>query len=250
MKRIRLQNEKIKQRRLVREQHLGLWNHRDLRCDQDVEADKAAFQKTQEEERAKQARNRQVQADINKKREEVARRKMEKAQNREWDSGKPAATRATKNWAQEVEKEKAAPQKDATTEKQEATDEKPAATDDKQETTDDGWAKEGATHDGWDKQPATDASWDKQVEKEESQVASSGWDTLGEYADVEIPPEPEKPAGGDEGWGAPADPADNSGQWTRGGSPNAFRSRGGGRGRGGRGRGRGRGRGAPRGQAV
>ncbi|TEB04494.1 hypothetical protein FA13DRAFT_1285303 [Coprinellus micaceus] len=113
--------------------HTGSWR---LTLDQDVEADKAAFQKTQEEERAKQARNRQVQADINKKRDEVARRKMEKTQNREWDSGKPAATRS-RNWAQEVEKDKAAPQKDG--------------------------------------------SWDKQVAAEESQPASSGWDTKGEY---------------------------------------------------------------------
>ncbi|KJA27328.1 hypothetical protein HYPSUDRAFT_131489, partial [Hypholoma sublateritium FD-334 SS-4] len=68
--RIREQNEKIKQRRV------------------DVLADEDAFRKTQEEERAKQAQHRKVQADVNRARDQNAKRKMDKIQNREWDSGK------------------------------------------------------------------------------------------------------------------------------------------------------------------
>ncbi|KAF4615137.1 hypothetical protein D9613_002870 [Agrocybe pediades] len=76
MARIREQNEKIKQRRL------------------DVLADEDAFRKTQEIERAKQAQNRKVQSEIDRARDQNARRKMEKVQSREWDSGKPAADRS------------------------------------------------------------------------------------------------------------------------------------------------------------
>ncbi|KIM57658.1 hypothetical protein SCLCIDRAFT_1219348 [Scleroderma citrinum Foug A] len=67
------QNEKIKQRRL------------------DVKADEEAFKKTQEEERVKQAHARKMQETVDRTREQNARRKMEKVQSREWDSGKPAS---------------------------------------------------------------------------------------------------------------------------------------------------------------
>ncbi|KAF5373145.1 hypothetical protein D9758_001776 [Tetrapyrgos nigripes] len=73
MGRIRQQNEKIKQRRL------------------DVQADEDAFKKTQEVEKAKQARNRKVQESVDNAREQNAKRKMDKVQSREWDSGKPAS---------------------------------------------------------------------------------------------------------------------------------------------------------------
>jgi len=72
MARIREQNEKIKQRRM------------------DVQADEDAFKKTQEAERIKAAKTKKVQETIDRTREQNARRKMEKIQNREWDAGKPA----------------------------------------------------------------------------------------------------------------------------------------------------------------
>ncbi|KZT66854.1 hypothetical protein DAEQUDRAFT_695031 [Daedalea quercina L-15889] len=72
MARIREQNEKIKQRRM------------------DVQADEDAFKKTQEAERIKAAKTKKVQETIDRTREQNARRKMEKMQNREWDAGKPA----------------------------------------------------------------------------------------------------------------------------------------------------------------
>ncbi|KAH0830416.1 hypothetical protein J3R83DRAFT_1811 [Lanmaoa asiatica] len=72
MQRIKEQNEKIKQRRL------------------DVKADEDAFKKMQETERVKQAQTRKVQEGVDRTREQNARRKMEKMQSREWDSGKPA----------------------------------------------------------------------------------------------------------------------------------------------------------------
>ncbi|KAI0693877.1 hypothetical protein BC835DRAFT_1406595 [Cytidiella melzeri] len=75
MVRIREQNEKIKQRRI------------------DVEADEQEFKKTQEEERIKQARDRKVQQNVDRMREQNARRKLDKIQNREWDSGKPGVKR-------------------------------------------------------------------------------------------------------------------------------------------------------------
>ncbi|KAF8163104.1 hypothetical protein B0H34DRAFT_694128 [Crassisporium funariophilum] len=77
MARMREQNEKIKQRRL------------------DVQADEDAFKKTQESERVKQALSRKVQANIDRARDQNAKRKMDKVQSREWDSGKPAADRHT-----------------------------------------------------------------------------------------------------------------------------------------------------------
>ncbi|KAJ7582476.1 hypothetical protein C8J56DRAFT_1097853 [Mycena floridula] len=71
MARIKEQNEKIKQRRL------------------DVQADEDAFKQTQESERVKLAQTRKVQEDVNRARDSNAKRKMDKIQSREWDSGKP-----------------------------------------------------------------------------------------------------------------------------------------------------------------
>ncbi|KAF7322744.1 hypothetical protein HMN09_00053300 [Mycena chlorophos] len=70
MARMREQNEKIKQRRL------------------DVQADEEAFKKTQETERARLASIRKVQEGVDRTREQNAKRKLDKMQNREWDSGK------------------------------------------------------------------------------------------------------------------------------------------------------------------
>ncbi|KAG6813105.1 hypothetical protein H0H92_013959 [Tricholoma furcatifolium] len=81
MARIREQNEKIKQRRL------------------DVQADEDAFRKTQEAERVKIAHNRKVQEGVDRTREQNAKRKMDKIQSREWDSGKP-----TGDWKQHTKK--------------------------------------------------------------------------------------------------------------------------------------------------
>ena len=53
-------------------------------------ADEDAFKKTQESERIKQAQNRKVQANVDRTREQNAKRKMDKIQSREWDTGKPA----------------------------------------------------------------------------------------------------------------------------------------------------------------
>ncbi|KAI0637297.1 hypothetical protein C8Q77DRAFT_560630 [Trametes polyzona] len=72
MARIREQNEKIKQRRL------------------DVQADEDEYKKMQAAERAKLAKQKKVQENIDKAREQNARRKMDKIQSREWDSGKPS----------------------------------------------------------------------------------------------------------------------------------------------------------------
>ncbi|KAJ8585220.1 hypothetical protein M405DRAFT_745593 [Rhizopogon salebrosus TDB-379] len=77
MQRIKEQNEKIKQREL------------------DVQADVDAFRKTQEADRLRQAQQRKVQEAVDRTREQNARRKMDKIQNREWDSGKP-----TVDWKQ------------------------------------------------------------------------------------------------------------------------------------------------------
>ncbi|KAG5636105.1 hypothetical protein H0H81_009101 [Sphagnurus paluster] len=73
MARMREQNEKIKQRRL------------------DVQADEDAFRKTQESERAKLAQIRKVQENVDRTREQNAKRKMDKIQSREWDSAKPTS---------------------------------------------------------------------------------------------------------------------------------------------------------------
>ncbi|KAI0781266.1 hypothetical protein BD413DRAFT_25692 [Trametes elegans] len=85
MARIREQNEKIKQRRL------------------DVQADEDEYKKTQAAERVKLAKMKKVQENVDKAREQNARRKMDKIQSREWDSGKPA-----RDWKQ--------PKKDDSTE--------------------------------------------------------------------------------------------------------------------------------------
>ncbi|CAA7267968.1 unnamed protein product [Cyclocybe aegerita] len=84
MARIREQNEKIRQRRL------------------DVQADEEAFRKTQEQDREKQAQNRKIQADIDRARDQNARRKMDKAQYRDWDSGKPSVNKKSGPGAQEL----------------------------------------------------------------------------------------------------------------------------------------------------
>lgn len=60
---------------------------------QDVQADEDAFRKTQEIEREKQAHNRRVQSDVDRARDQNAKRKMDKVQSREWDSGKPSVDR-------------------------------------------------------------------------------------------------------------------------------------------------------------
>ncbi|KZT03455.1 uncharacterized protein LAESUDRAFT_704804 [Laetiporus sulphureus 93-53] len=70
MVRIKEQNEKIKQRRM------------------DVQKDEEAFRKTQEAERIKATKTKKVQENIDRTREQNARRKLEKIQSREWDSGK------------------------------------------------------------------------------------------------------------------------------------------------------------------
>lgn len=67
-------------------------------------ADEDAFKKTQENERIKQAQNRKVQTNIDRTREQNAKRKMDKIQSREWDSGKPAPT----DWKKKAD-ESAAP---------------------------------------------------------------------------------------------------------------------------------------------
>ena len=53
-----------------------------------MKADEEAFNTSVAVDRAKQAANRKVQAQINQNREQNARRKLEKMSNREWDSGK------------------------------------------------------------------------------------------------------------------------------------------------------------------
>jgi len=58
-----------------------------------VQADEAAFRKTQDTERLKQAKTRKVQEHVDRTREQNARRKLDKIQSREWDSGKK-----TSNW--------------------------------------------------------------------------------------------------------------------------------------------------------
>ncbi|KAL5490441.1 hypothetical protein ACEPAI_5274 [Sanghuangporus weigelae] len=70
MERIRLNNEKIKERRAA------------------VQADEQAFQESQAASRAREARQRKIQATIDEKRAAVAKRKMERAGVREWDSFK------------------------------------------------------------------------------------------------------------------------------------------------------------------
>jgi hypothetical protein len=53
-----------------------------------VKADEEAFNTAVAADRARQAANRKIQAQINQSREQNAKRKLEKMGNREWDSGK------------------------------------------------------------------------------------------------------------------------------------------------------------------
>ncbi|KAI5900049.1 SDA1-domain-containing protein [Schizophyllum commune H4-8] len=76
MARMREQNEKIKQRRA------------------DVQADEAAFKKTQEAEQQQRARIKKVQENVDRSREANAARKMAKVQNREWDADKRGGPKA------------------------------------------------------------------------------------------------------------------------------------------------------------
>ena len=55
---------------------------------QHVKADEEAFNTSVAADRARQAANRKVQAQINQNREQNAKKKLEKMGNREWDSGK------------------------------------------------------------------------------------------------------------------------------------------------------------------
>ncbi|KZT36997.1 hypothetical protein SISSUDRAFT_1034451 [Sistotremastrum suecicum HHB10207 ss-3] len=75
MEKMKLQNAQIKQRQ------------------QQIAADKKAFDAALEEEQRKNARRAQVQATIDQSRDVNARRKMDKIVNREWDAGKGQATR-------------------------------------------------------------------------------------------------------------------------------------------------------------
>jgi len=68
--RIRQNNEKIKQRQLT------------------VQADEDAFKATQSADLKKQAQNKKIQEGVNRNREQNAQRKMERMNNREWDSNK------------------------------------------------------------------------------------------------------------------------------------------------------------------
>ena len=88
MARIREQNEKIKQRRIVCIPSIIISsaNH----TLQDVQADEEAWNKNAQEDQVRSARHAKQQNDINTVREQNARRKMDKATNREWDSAKPA----------------------------------------------------------------------------------------------------------------------------------------------------------------
>ncbi|KAH8108206.1 hypothetical protein BXZ70DRAFT_903543 [Cristinia sonorae] len=95
MARIREQNEKIKQRR------------------EDVLKDEEEFRKTQEAEKLKQARSKKVQESINRAREQNARRKLDKVQNREWDTGKPGVKHADANANEPVGEANAPPPPDA-----------------------------------------------------------------------------------------------------------------------------------------
>ncbi|KAG6865283.1 hypothetical protein C0991_003743 [Blastosporella zonata] len=105
MARMKEQNEKIKQRRLVCSIQVTLTLNSIANL-QDVKADEEAFRKTQESERVKLAQIRKVQESVDRTREQNAKRKMDKIQSREWDSGKP-----TGDWKHQSKKtEGAAPQ--------------------------------------------------------------------------------------------------------------------------------------------
>jgi hypothetical protein len=87
MERIKQQNEKIKQRQVVCVLPLLVCNLMIIGT-KDVQADKDAFEKSQTQERIKLAQSRKIQEQVDRTREQNARRKMEKVQMREWDSGK------------------------------------------------------------------------------------------------------------------------------------------------------------------
>lgn len=63
-------------------------------------ADEAAFKQTQEAERQKVERTKKIQENIDKAREQNVKRKMDKVQNREWDTGKPS----TSSWKNQSKK--------------------------------------------------------------------------------------------------------------------------------------------------
>ncbi|KAK7023816.1 hypothetical protein R3P38DRAFT_3194359 [Favolaschia claudopus] len=107
MARMREQNEKIKQRRL------------------DVQADEDAFKKTQEVERVKLAQSRKVQEGVDRTREQNAKRKLDKMQNREWDSGKPVGGG---DWKQRQAPKSDAPQTSTSAVDQEKTENSPDPT--------------------------------------------------------------------------------------------------------------------------
>jgi hypothetical protein len=89
MEKIRLQNEKIKERREVNIVSSGVEvNGTYHACIQHVKADEEAFNTSVAADRARQLANRRVQAQINQNREQNAKKKLEKMGNREWDSGK------------------------------------------------------------------------------------------------------------------------------------------------------------------
>ncbi|KAG9055030.1 hypothetical protein FS842_003368 [Serendipita sp. 407] len=71
MERIRLQNEKIKEKKL------------------EVDADAEQFAAEQAEIQQRQKAQAKIQADINEERRKIADKKIAQAQRREWDSGKP-----------------------------------------------------------------------------------------------------------------------------------------------------------------
>ena len=86
MARIREQNEKIKQRRLVCT-CLPRLLFECLMAVQDVQADEDEYKKKQEFERARLAKAKKVQENVDKTREQNARRKMEKVCPRRMSAG-------------------------------------------------------------------------------------------------------------------------------------------------------------------
>lgn len=71
MEKMRLQNEKIKEKRL------------------EVDADAERFEAEQAELKKRQDAQARIQNDVNKERQKIAEKKVALAQRREWDSGKP-----------------------------------------------------------------------------------------------------------------------------------------------------------------
>lgn len=58
-----------------------------------MKADEDAFKQLQEADRVKDTRTRKVQEGVDRAREQNARRKMDKAESREWDTDKPTGER-------------------------------------------------------------------------------------------------------------------------------------------------------------